>query len=164
MYRKSIIIERKSTHTFLSNISFNKPYYNLYDNIINRTVFIDENVVIFLICQTAFQVGFDGFFDEFYIDVSKRRHVYIKQILSNFRTAYLSFETWSSKFYKFIYRLKMSNREILFNRIIKTFDFDNYIASIFIEDNEELKQNFIAVCNLILSQNQQQITNQIVPI
>jgi hypothetical protein len=164
MYRKSIIIERKSTHTFLSNISFNKPYYNLYDNIINRTVFIDENVVIFLICQTAFQVGFDGFFDEFYIDVSKRRHVYIKQILSNFRTAYLSFETLSSKFYKFIYRLKMSNREILFNRIIKTFDFDNYIASIFIEDNEELKQNFIAVCNLILSQNQQQITNQIVPI
>ena len=164
MYRQSIIIERKSTHTFLSNISFNKPYYNLYDNIINRTVFIDENVVIFLICQTAFQVGFDGFFDEFYIDVSKRRHVYIKQILSNFRTAYLSFETLSSKFYKFIYRLKMSNREILFNRIIKTFDFDNYIASIFIEDNEELKQNFIAVCNLILSQNQQQITNQIVPI
>ena len=61
-----------------------KPYYNLYDNIITRTIDIDENVLIFLICQTAFQVGFDGYFDEFYIDVSRRRHVYVKQILSNF--------------------------------------------------------------------------------
>jgi hypothetical protein len=165
MDRKSIIIERKSTHTFLSNISFNKPYYNLYNNIITRTIDIDENVLIFLICQTAFQVGFDGYFDEFYIDISRRRHVYVKQILSNFRTAYLSFETLSSKFYKFICCFKMSNREISFNRIIHTFDFDNYIASIFIEGNEELKNNFITVCNIILSQNQPKITNnRVVPV
>ena len=59
----------------------------------------------------------------------------------------------------------MSNREILFNRIIHTFDFDNYIARIFIEDNEELKNNFITVCNIILSQNQPKITNsRIVPV
>jgi hypothetical protein len=165
MDRKSIIIERKSTHTFLSNMSFNKSYYNLYNNIINRTIFIDENVIIFLICQSAFQVGFDGYFYEFYTDVSRRRNVYVKQILSNFRTAYLSFEPLSSKFYKCICCLKMSNREISFNRIMHTFDFDNYIASIFIEGNEELKNNFITVCNVILSQNQPKITNnRIVPV
>ncbi len=59
----------------------------------------------------------------------------------------------------------MSNREISFNRIIHNFDFDNYIASIFIEGNEELKNNFINVCNLILSQNQPKITNnRVVPV
>jgi hypothetical protein len=165
MDRKSIIIERKSTHTFLSNISFNKPYFNLYNEIILRHLELDDNVLIFLICQTAFQVGFDGYFDEFYLDVSRRRHIYVKQILSNFRTAYLSFEKMSAKFYKFICCLKMTNREISFNRIIHTFDFDNYIASIFIERNEELKNNFITVCNIILSQNQPKITNnRVVPV
>jgi hypothetical protein len=164
MDRTSIIIERKSTHTFLSNIAFNKLYYKLYDSIINRTTDIDENVVIFLICQTARQVGFDGYFDEFYMDVSRRRHIYVKQILSNFETAYLSFETFSSKLYKFIYGLKKNNREILFNSMLHTFNLDNYIASIFVEGNEELKNKFIAVCNLILSQHQPIICRQIVPI
>ncbi len=165
MDRKSIIIERKSTHTFLSNISFNKSYYNLYNEILTRKIDLDENVLIFLICQTAFQVGFDGYFDEFYIDISKERHKYIKQILSNLRTAYLSFETLSSKFYKIFCCLKMSNREILFNRIIHTFDFDYYIASIFVEGNEEFKNNFINICNLILSQHQPKTTNnRVVPV
>jgi hypothetical protein len=165
MDRKSIIIERKSTHIFLSNISFNKPYYNLYNKILTRKIDIDENVLIFLICQTAFQIGFDGYFDEFYIDVSRRRHIYVKQILYNLRTAYLSFETLSSKFYKFFCCLKMSNREISFNRIMHSFDFDNYIASIFVEGNEELKQKFITICNIILSQNQPKITNnRVVPV
>ena len=165
MDRKSIIIERKSTHAFLSNISFNKSYYNLYNEIISRNIEVDDNVLIFLICQTAFQVGFDGYFDEFYIDVSKRPHLYVKQILSNFRTAYLSSEKLSAKFYKYIFCIKMSNREILLKRILHTFNFDYHIESIFIEGDEELKNNFITVCNLILSQHQPKITNnRVVPI
>lgn len=164
MDRKSIIVERKSTHTFLSNISFNKQYYDLYNNIITRKFELDENVLIFLICQTAFQVGFDGYFDEFYIDISKQRYVYIRQILFNLRTAYLSLETFSSKFNKFICCLKMSNREKLFNRIIQTVDLDSLMAQIFVEDNEELKQHFITVCNLILSQHQPAISYRIVPV
>ena len=161
---KSNIIERKSINTILSNISFNKTYYNLYNNIITRTIYVDDNVMIFLICQTAFQVGFDGYFDDFYVDVSRRRDIYVKQILSNFRTAYLSSERLSSKIYRFICCFKMSNREITFNRIIRTFDFNNYIANIFIEGNEELKHNFINVCNVIFSQIKRTISRRIAPI
>jgi|688.fasta_scaffold34437_4 hypothetical protein len=165
MDRKSIIIERESIHTFLSNISFNKSYYNLYNEIISQNIELDDNILIFLICQTAFQVGFDGYFDEFYIDVCKRPEIYVKQILSNLRTAYLSSETLSSKFYKYIFCIKMSNREILFKRILHNFNFDYHIESIFIEEDEELKTNFITVCNLILSKNQPKITNnRVVPV
>lgn len=164
MDRKSIMIERKSITTFLSNISFNKQYYNLYNNIITRKLDIDENVLIFLICQTAFQVGFDGYFDEFYIDISKRRHVYITQILRNLRTAYVSLETVSSTFFKVFCCLKMSNREKSFNRIIQFVDLDTLMAQLFVEDDEELKQHFIAISNLILSQNQPAISRQIVPV
>jgi len=165
MDRKSIMIERKSIHIFLSNISFNKSYYNFYNEILSRKTVLDENVLIFLICQTAFQVGFDGYFDEFYIDVCRRRHIYVKQILLNLRTAYLSFEPLLSKFYNLLYCLKMSNREISFNRIIHSFDFDNYIADIFLEGNDKLKNNFIIVCNLILIHNKPKTSNKrIVPV
>jgi hypothetical protein len=165
MDRKSIITEKENIHTFLSNVSFNKMHYNLYNNILTRKIELDENILILLICQTAIQLGFDGYFDEFYIDITKRRHLYIKQILLNLRSAYLSFETLSSKFYKFFRPSKMSNREILFNRIIHTFDIDNYIVDIFIEENEQHKTKFISICNLILSHNQPTTSdNRVVPV
>lgn len=164
MDRNTIIIQRKSIHTFLSSISFNKSYYKLYNEILSRKVDIDNIVIIFLVCQTAVQVGFDGYFDEFYIDISKRRNAYVKQVLHNLRTAYISNDSYLSKIQKNICCLKTKNREKKFNNIIHTFDFDNYIASIFIEDHEELKQHFITVCDLILSQHQSAISNRIVPV
>jgi hypothetical protein len=164
MDRKSIIIERKSIHTFLSGISFNKQYYNLYNDIISGKIDIDETVLIYLVCQTAFQVGFDGYFDEFYNDISRRRNIYAKQILSNFKTAYLSKETYISKMYKCITRSKMSNIEMFFNRIIQSFNFEFFMAEMFIEDNEDLKFIFITICNLILSQNRHTNNKRIVPI
>lgn len=158
MDRKNVI-ERKSTHAFLSNICFNKQYYHIYNNIISGKVFIDESLFIFLLCQAAFQVKFDGYFDEFYIDICKRRHDYIKQIMLNFRTAYLSLETYVSRFNKWIGFVKISNREIYVNHVIQTFDFDIFMDDLFMEDNEERKCTFITICNLILSQCQFKIRN-----
>ena len=163
MNRETIIIQRKSIHTFLSNISFNKSFYELYNNILSRKQDIDNIVIIFLVCQTAFQVGFDGYFDEFYIDICKRRNMYLKHILHNFRTAYVSNQSYLSKIKK-LFCFKSNNREILFNRIIQTHDFDSFLADIFIENNEELKQQFITVCELILSQHQPTNNYRIVPV
>lgn len=158
------IIERKSTHTFLSNISFNKQYYHIYNNIISGKVFIDESLFIFLLCQVAFQVRFDGYFDEFYIDICKRQEVYIKQIMINFRTAYVSLDTYTSRLNKWFGCVKITNREIYVSRIVQTFDFEVFMAHLFIEYNEEHKHRFITICNLILSQYQPKIANKrIVP-
>ncbi len=158
------IIERKSTHTFLSNISFNKRYYPIYNKILSGKVFIDENLFIFLLCQVAFQVKFDGYFDEFYIDICKRREVYIKQIIINFRTAYVSLDTYISRLNKWFRCVKNTNRDIYLNRIMQTLDFDLFMDNLFIEDNEECKDIFITICNLMLSQYQPKITNnRIVP-
>ena len=162
MDRTSIIIKRKSIHTFLSTISFNKSYYEVYNNILSRKLGIDNIVIIFLVCQTALQLGFDGYFDEFYIDITKRRNVYLKQILYNLRTAYLSNDSFLSKIKNKFYCSKTNNREMAFNRIIQTFNFDSLLAELFIEDDEELKQHFITVCNIILSQHQSSIKHRIV--
>lgn len=164
MDRKNIIIKRKSIHTFLSSISFNKTYYKLYNDILSRSVGIDNIVIIFLVCQTAFQVGFDGYFDEFYIDISKQRHVYLKQVLHNLRTAYLSKGSFLSKLKNLFCGSKTNNREKDFICIIKTFDFDLLLSDLFMKDNEELKQQFITVCGLILSQHQTTISHRIIPI
>lgn len=164
MDRNSIIIKRKSIHTFLSSISFNKTYYKLYNDILSRKVGIDNIVIIFLVCQTAFQVGFDGYFDEFYIDISKRRNVYIKQVLHNLRIAYTSNDSYLSKIQKNICFVKTNNREKKFNHIIWTHNVDSLLADIFIEEHEELKQYFMTVCELILSQHQPGINHRIVPV
>ena len=110
MDRETIIVQRKSIHTFLSAISFNKTYYKLYNNILTRKQGIDNIVIIFLICQTSFQVGFDGYFDEFYIDICKRRNVYLKHILHNFRSAYVSNRSFLSNIKK-IFCFELSIRE-----------------------------------------------------
>lgn len=163
MDRQTIIIQRKSIHTFLSNISFNKSYYEFYNNILIRKQGIDNIVIIFLVCQTASQVGFDGYFDEFYIDVCKRRNVYLKYILHNFRTAYLSNTSFLSNLKK-LFCFKSNDREILFNRIIQSHNFDSFLLDIFIEDNEELKQQFITICELIFTQHQPTNNRRIVPV
>jgi hypothetical protein len=164
MDRKSIITKRKSIHTFLSTISFNKSYYEVYNNILSGKLGIDNIVIIFLVCQTARQLGFDGYFDEFYIDVIKRRNVYLKQILYNLRTAYLSNDSFLSKIKNKFYCSKTNNREMAFNRIIQTFNFDSLLTELFIEDDEELKHHFMTVCNVILSQHQPAISHRIVPV
>ena len=163
MDRQTIIVQRKSIHTFLSNISFNKTYYELYNNILTRNQYIDNIVIIFLVCQTAFQVGFDGYFDEFYMDVCKRRNVYLKHILHNFRTAYLSNTSFLYILKKF-FGCRTNDREIIFNRIIQTHNFDSFLADIFIAENEELKHHFITICKLILSQHQPTNNRQIMPV
>jgi hypothetical protein len=164
MDRNTIIIQRKSIHNFLSTISFNKSYYKMYNNILSRKIVIDNVVIIFLVCQTAFQFGFDGYFDEFYIDISKRRNVYLKQVLQNLRTAYISNDSYLSKIQKKICCLKTNNREKTFNHIIRAHNFDSLLAETFIEDDQELKRHFITVCDLILSQHQSAISNRIVPV
>jgi hypothetical protein len=161
MDRETIIIQRKSIHTFLSNISFNKSYYELYNSILTRKQGMDNIVFIFLVCQTAFQVGFDGYFDEFYTDICKRKKVYLKHILHNFRTAQLSKISLLSSLKKLC--CSSDDREIIFNRIIQTHQFDSFLADIFIEENQELKQQFIIICELILSQHQPTINRRIVP-
>jgi hypothetical protein len=165
MDRKNIIIKRKSIHTFLSTISFNKSHYEVYNNILSRKLGIDNIVIIFLVCQTARQIGFDGYFDEFYIDITKRKNVYLNHILYNLRTAYLSKSSFLSKLNNKFYCSKTNNREMAFNRIIQTFNFGSLLTDLFMEDNEELKEQFITVCNLILAQHQSTTSSpRIVPV
>jgi hypothetical protein len=118
-----------------------------------------------IICQTALQVGFDGFFEELYMDIIKRQNEYIKQIKLNLRTAFLYKETICEKISKRIFCQKMTNREMLFQRSMKTFDFENYISKIFIINNKEKEDKFKNVCNEILAYRTS-ITrvNRVVPI
>ena len=151
MNREKSIIERKSITSFLSSVKFNKDSYDLYIDIINGNIQIDEYLFMLIICQTALQVGFDGFFEELYMDIIKRQNEYIKQIKLNLRTAFLYKETICEKISKRIFCRKMTNREILFQRSIKTFDFENYIPKIFIINNKEKEEKFKSVCNEILA-------------
>lgn len=150
MDRKSIILERKSITSFLSSVRFNKDSYDLYTDIVNGKIQVDENVFILMICQTALQVGFDGFFEELYIDIIKRRADYIKQIILNLRTAFLYNESLCTKISNKVFCKKMTNREILFHRCVSLFDFDKFMSVIFIEGNKEKEEIFKTICNQIL--------------
>lgn len=165
MDRKSIILERKSITSFLSSVKFNKDSYDLYIDIVNGKIQVDENVFILMICQTALQVGFDGFFEELYMDIIKRRSDYIKQIILNLRTAFLSTEGLCTKISKKLFCRKITNREIMFNRCISLFDFDRFMSVIFIEGNKEKEEIFKTTCNQILQYRTSYIRkDKIVPI
>lgn len=165
MDRKSIILERKSITSFLSSIRFNKDSYDFYIDIINGKIQIDESLFILMICQTALQVGFDGFFEELYIDIIKRRSEYIKQIILNLRTAFLSKEGLCTKISNKLFCRKITNREIMFNRCMSLFDFDRFMSIIFIEGNQEKEEFFKTICNQILEYRASYIRkDKIVPI
>ena len=165
MDRQSIIIKRKSICCFLSNIKFDKKSFELYRNILSGKINIDLELFICIICQTAFHVQFDGYFEELYIDVCKRRDLYIKQIKLNFKLSYISDEVYINKFKKLFCCMKITNKEIIFNRMIPLLNFDTFIQQFFVERDESNKTIFIDTCNQLLSQYQNScLNNKVLPI
>lgn len=165
MERNSIIIKKHGIRHFLSNIKFAKPSFELYKKIVLETSIIDDYSLIFIVLQASSQVGFDGYFDELYLDVCKRREIYIKQIKQNFKVSFSTNQTCMAKLTKLFCCIKMSNKEILFNRFYLLLDLDTIIAKFFVENNETNKNNFINICNQMLSENQSAITkNKVVPV
>lgn len=134
---------------FFSKIKFDKNSYNLYNQILSGRKNLNDYVLILFICQAAIQVGFTGFFNELFDDVNNRKTIYYKQILSNFKSAYLYKENICSKLY---YKIKgqRSSREIVFHRFYGELCINDYIWTLF--ENNSYRENFVTICNEILTQ------------
>lgn len=158
-------MNKKDIQTFFLDISFKKPSFILYKQIISGKVLLDKYTLIYMVCQTAHQVGFYGYFDDFYFDIYNRRHVYVKQIRENLKTCFLSKETFMTKLKRKLYCVKITNMEILFNRIIPMLELDKIVTELFVVDDENKKQDFINICNKLFSENTKcKESQKIVPI
>ena len=69
--RQSVI--KIGIDNFLNKIQFDEEYYSIYNNIFNETERISKERFIFLILQAAKHTKFNGYFDELYVDVIKRK-------------------------------------------------------------------------------------------
>jgi hypothetical protein len=165
MERNSVIIKKHGIRQFLSNIKFSKKAFDLYRKIISDSSNFDNYLLTFIILQASLQVGFDGYFEELYIDVCKRQDIYIKQLKENFKASFLNNESYINKCKNLFCCVKKSNRELLFNRFFSLINLDTIIAKFFVENNETNKNYFINICNQMLSENQNSsVNNKIVPV
>jgi hypothetical protein len=142
--RKSII--KIGIDMFLNEIKFSKEYYSLYNNIFNNNIEFTEEIFVYFIFQIAHKNKFHGYFDKLYLDVVKRKSHYIKELIVHFRTSYIGELSLYKKFYKTFYCVKLTDKEIYFNRNIAFFDFDNIFNNYFELNNEDKKTNFITIC------------------
>ena len=165
MDRRSIILERKKVQAFLYNVKFNKHSYGLYVEIVEYKVPINERLVFLMVCQSAIQLGFDGFLDELYIDVAKRTNQYIQQIILNIKKAFLDSESLYEKISNKIMCLPMTNREIEFKRFLSSFDFYKFISNLFSQGDIEKETKFKTICNeFLLSRGSPIRKSKIVPV
>lgn len=140
---------KMSMNIFLHEIKFNKENYSLYNNIFEGTRTLNEEIIIFIILQLAYQTKFKGYFDELYVDVIKRRSEYIKELINNFRVSFIQPPTMYNKIYKFFSCGRMTDREIYFDRKIRAYDFDSIFDKYFGLNNDVQKIVFINNCEKI---------------
>lgn len=151
--RQSII--KVGVDNFLNTIKFNKEYHIIYNNVFNNRIDFTYEIFLYFILQAALQNKFNGYFDELYVDVFKRKSHYIKQLTNNFKTAYMGEPSNYDKFMKyfcFCIKEKQSDKEkeIYFYRSLSAyFDFDRTIDLFFELKNEEKQKKFIDFCEII---------------
>lgn len=160
--RQSVI--KIGIDNFLNKIQFDEEYYSIYNNIFNETEIISKERFIFLILQAAKHTKFNGYFDELYVDVIKRRHVYVKELIYNFKISFVGKPTMSNKFCKFLFCGKLTEREMIFNRKISLFDFDKIFNNYFELNNAIKKNEFIDICETIYNEIVSQELNEPVDI
>jgi hypothetical protein len=134
---------------FLNEIKFSKEYYFLYKTIFNNRMEFTEEIFVYFILQIAHKKKFQGHFDELYVDVVKRKPEYIKELIHNFRKSYIGEPSIYNKFYKLFFCVKLTNKEIYFNRNIIIIGFDNIFNTFFELNNEDKKNKFITLCENI---------------
>lgn len=156
--RQSVV--RVGINNFLNIIKFNEEYYSIYNNIFNETEQISEYRFLFFILQISSQTKFNGYFDELYIDVIKRRSNYIKELVKNFKTAFMGKPTIYNKFIKIFCFGRPSEREIYFHRKISLIDFDKLFNKYFELNNGNKKEKFIDICEAIYNQHLSKELNQ----
>jgi len=147
---------------FFFKIRFNKDYYDFYNQVLCGRKYLNDYILILFICQTAFKIGFIGHFNELFNDIYKRKEIYYKQILLNFKTAYLYKENICSKIY---YKFKglRSPREIVFHRFYSVLHINDFIWTMF--ENDNYKDKFIIICNEIMLQKSRNTKiDKVVPI
>jgi hypothetical protein len=142
-------ITKLGINIFLNEIKFSKEYYYLYNSIFNDRMVFTEEIFVYFILQIAHKNKFHGRFDELYVDVIKRQLDYIKELIANFRTSYIGETSTINKFYRSFCCIKLTDKEIYFNRNIILFDFYNLFSNYFEPNNEDKKNKFVAVCELI---------------
>jgi hypothetical protein len=142
--RKSIT--KIGVDMFLNKIKFNKEYYILYNNIFNNRLEFTEEIFIYFILQISHQNKFHGNFDELYLYVVKRKLDYIKELIINFRTSYIGESSFYDKFIKTFGCVKLTDKEIYFNRNITILEIDNLFNNHFELDNKDKKDKFIFIC------------------
>lgn len=146
---------------FLIKNKFNKGSYDLYNEILIGRRYLTEYILFLIICQAAFQIGFIGYFNELFDDVNRRKVEYYRQILSNFKSAYLYKENICYTIYYKI-RCKKSRLEINFHRLYGELHLNDYIWQIF--ENIDYKENFIKICNELMMQKAYNVRmDQVVP-
>lgn len=134
---------------FLNEIKFGKEYYFLYNSIFNNRMEFTEEIFIYFILQIAHKTKFKGHFDELYVDVIKRKIDYIKELIINFRTSYIGESSIFNSLYKIFGCIKPTDKEMYFNRNIILFDFENIFNNYFESNNEDKKNKFISLCEMI---------------
>ena len=105
-----------------------------------------EEIFIYFILQIAHKNRFHGYFDELYIDIINRKLYYIKELIIHFRTSYLGETSFYNKFVKTFYCVKLTEKEIYFNRNITIIDFDKIFGDFFELNNEDKKHRFVSIC------------------
>ncbi len=145
--RQSII--KVGIDNFLDSIKFDKESYSTYYNIFIEKEKLSKESFILIVLQLAFQTNFQGYFDELYLDVIKRKAEYIKYLVYNFKIALLGEPTILQKLYKYIVCHKQSDREVYFFYQISLYDFDKLFNIYFELDNDEKKYDFIKICESI---------------
>ena len=146
--RQSVI--KIGINNFLNDIKFGEEYYLLYNNILNESIISTEELFFFIILQTCLQTKFSGYFDELYIDIIKRKHEYVKEMLSNFKTAAVDPPTYYNRIKKCCCLCgKMTEKEIMFHRKISLLNFDIAFNEYFDLKNNYKKMNFISKCERI---------------
>ena len=137
-------------NNLFNDIRFNEEYYTVYNNILNDRNILTYELFIFFILQISLKTKFHGYFDELYVDIIKRKFVYIKELINNFKVSYIGKETLYNKIYKKIFKCnKMSKKEIYFYRRMREFDFDSVFSDYFVLNNNNKQIFFINTCQQI---------------
>jgi uncharacterized protein YneF (UPF0154 family) len=140
-------------NSFENDFKFSKEYYSLYNNIFNDNVVLTYEIFIFLILQISLQNKFQGYYDELYEDIIRRKSEYFIQLIKNFKISFLGEQKIVDKIYrKFFNPNKMTEKEIYFKRKLSTFDLDRIFDNNFVLNNNDIKMIFVTTCQKVYEQ------------
>jgi hypothetical protein len=142
-------IDSEDMEVFFSKVKFNKDYHFLYNEIINGNTKKTDYILVLFIIQACIQLRFKGNFEQLYDDVCRKKEIYHRQILRNFKSSYFNDE--SNTFIKFckLFIYTKSNKEIIFSRLYPMLNFDNDIWSVFNKGDKKSKDDFLSICNIL---------------